>query len=187
MSIPSDFVEETAEDGAIVLRFSGDLSIASIGDLPERLQDYFCEAKRLDISDTGYVDTVGAWLIHRTARDLDAEIVGADDEAQRLIAAVAGADQPTDIRPEPIHPVMRILGDIGEATTLAFTTLTGLIGFFGAIMTGLFRLIRHPSQIRWNAVIQRFDVVGVRSLGIIGLMSFLIGLVIAQQGAVQLR
>ena len=35
-------------------------------------------------------------------------------------------------------------------------------------------------------MVQRFDVVGVRALGIIGLMSFLIGIVIAQQGAVQL-
>ena len=37
---------------------------------------------------------------------------------------------------------------------------------------------------RWS---QRFDVVGVRALGIIGLMSFLIGIVIGQQGAVQLE
>ena len=35
-------------------------------------------------------------------------------------------------------------------------------------------------------MVQRFDVVGVRALGIIGLMSFLIGIVIAQQGSVQL-
>jgi len=36
-------------------------------------------------------------------------------------------------------------------------------------------------------VVQHFDMVGVRALGIVGLMSFLIGIVIAQQGAVQLR
>ena len=105
MSIPSDFVEETAEDGAVTLHFSGDLSIASVGDLPERLREYEGEAQRIDISDTGYTDTVGAWLIHRTARDMEAEIVGAGDHAQRLIAAVAGADQPTEIRPEPANPV----------------------------------------------------------------------------------
>lgn len=34
---------------------------------------------------------------------------------------------------------------------------------------------------------QRFEVVGVTALGIIGLMSFLIGIVIAQQGSVQLQ
>src|SRR3546814_8166938 len=40
---------------------------------------------------------------------------------------------------------------------------------------------------RFNATVHRFEVVGVSALGIIGLMSFLIGIVIAQQGAVQLR
>jgi phospholipid/cholesterol/gamma-HCH transport system permease protein len=48
-------------------------------------------------------------------------------------------------------------------------------------------ILRHPGRFRWNAVIQRFEVVGVSALGIIGLMSFLIGIVIAQQGAVQLQ
>src|SRR3546814_7083773 len=47
--------------------------------------------------------------------------------------------------------------------------------------------MRHTRRFRINAVVQRFEVVGVSALGIIGLMSFLIGIVIAQQGAVQLR
>ena len=48
-------------------------------------------------------------------------------------------------------------------------------------------LIRRPKRFRLNSVVQRFDVVGVRALGIIGLMSFLIGIVVGQQGAVQLQ
>jgi phospholipid/cholesterol/gamma-HCH transport system permease protein len=37
-----------------------------------------------------------------------------------------------------------------------------------------------------NAIVRQFEVVGVEALAIIGLMSFLIGIVIAQQGAIQL-
>ena len=48
-------------------------------------------------------------------------------------------------------------------------------------------IIRRPKKFRLNAVVQRFDLVGVRALGIIGLMTFLIGIVIGQQGAVQLK
>ena len=50
-----------------------------------------------------------------------------------------------------------------------------------------FILMMNPGRFRWHAVVQHFDMVGVRALGIVGLMSFLIGIVIAQQGAVQLR
>ncbi|MGI9360910.1 MAG: ABC transporter permease [Parasphingorhabdus sp.] len=187
MADTSDFVEEETGEGVSVLRFSGDLSIATIDDLPERLRDYGTDFQQIDLSDTGYIDTVGAWLIHRTARDSGAEIIGANEDAERLIAAVSQADHDVEVRPVPPNPVKRVLNEIGEAVTTAFSTLGGLIGFFGAILISLGALIMHPRRIRWNAVIQRFDVVGVRALGIIGLMSFLIGMVIAQQGAVQLR
>ena len=187
MAIPSDFVEETGADGAAVLRFSGDLSIASVGDLPERLHNYNGSYSKIDISDCGYVDTVGAWLVYRTARDTNAEIIGASDQANRLIVAVSSVDQSADVRPSMPNPFFRVLSEVGEATSTAFSTMVGLIGFFGAVVSSAIFLLFHPRRIRWNAVIQRFDVVGVRALGIVGLMSFLIGLVIAQQGAVQLR
>jgi phospholipid/cholesterol/gamma-HCH transport system permease protein len=40
---------------------------------------------------------------------------------------------------------------------------------------------------RWPAIIRQMEVVGVNAIGIVGLMSFLVGIVVAQQGAVQLR
>jgi phospholipid/cholesterol/gamma-HCH transport system permease protein len=64
--------------------------------------------------------------------------------------------------------------------------LLGLLAFFGALVVAAGQVIANPRRFRWNAVIQRFEVVGVSALGIIGLMSFLIGIVIAQQGSVQL-
>src|SRR5688500_8733061 len=66
-------------------------------------------------------------------------------------------------------------------------TMVGLLGFFGALLISIWNIIQHPRRFRYNAVVTRFDIVGVHALGIIGLMSFLVGIVIAQQGAVQLR
>ena len=62
-----------------------------------------------------------------------------------------------------------------------------LIGFLGAILIAMMGSIRHPSRIRGKALVRQIELVGIDSLGIIALMSFLIGIVIAQQGAVQLR
>jgi phospholipid/cholesterol/gamma-HCH transport system permease protein len=79
------------------------------------------------------------------------------------------------------------LDELGEWVSEAGTTLVGLVGFLGSVLIGFAAIIRRPKRFRVNAVIQRFDVVGVRALGIVGLMSFLIGVVVGQQGAVQLE
>ncbi|HEX7753355.1 MAG TPA: ABC transporter permease, partial [Novosphingobium sp.] len=57
----------------------------------------------------------------------------------------------------------------------------------GALLIAFGGILRHPSRFRGKALVHQMELVGVNSLGIIGLMSFLIGIVIAQQGAVQLR
>jgi phospholipid/cholesterol/gamma-HCH transport system permease protein len=66
-------------------------------------------------------------------------------------------------------------------------TMLGLLGFLGATVVVGFTLLRHPGRLRLNAIVQRLEVVGVSALWIIGLMSFLVGIVIAQQGSVQLE
>jgi phospholipid/cholesterol/gamma-HCH transport system permease protein len=61
------------------------------------------------------------------------------------------------------------------------------IGFLGETLVAVGRLLVHPKRFRWRSLIRQFELVGISALGIIGLMSFLIGIVIAQQGAAQLR
>ena len=56
----------------------------------------------------------------------------------------------------------------------------------GALLLSVGSLLRHPKRFRWLALVRQLELVGVSALPIIGLMSFLIGIVIAQQGAVQL-
>jgi len=63
----------------------------------------------------------------------------------------------------------------------------GIIGFLGAILVSAGQLIRNPRRMRMKALVRQVELVGVSALAIIGLMSFLVGIVIAQQGAVQLQ
>ncbi len=185
MSLRADFEERDGEGGR-TLAFNGSLSITQIGDISRRLRDVG-DVSVLDISDIEHLDTVGAWLLVRTARDAEANIVGGDDDANRLIEEVRRADEPVAVERPHGPPFRAMLAELGEATIVGISSFMGLIGFFGQTVLSMGRLLAHPRRIRWNALIQRFDVVGVRALGIVGLMSFLIGVVIAQQGAVQLR
>jgi phospholipid/cholesterol/gamma-HCH transport system permease protein len=178
---------ETNRDGRRVLQFQGDLVLPRLGPMPTRLDRLKGRGFVLDLSGVGKMDTIGAWIIHRTARQRDGEILGASEAVATLLRQVEAADQPVKVRPDPPPAFSRVLGQMGSATMLAAETMLGLIGFFGAMLASFASVARHPRRFRVNAVVQRFEVVGVHAFGIIGLMSFLVGIVIAQQGAVQLR
>ncbi|WP_294393424.1 MlaE family lipid ABC transporter permease subunit [uncultured Sphingomonas sp.] len=184
MTAPADY---TLSDDGRTLRFTGALTLARIGDLPQRLDNVATTPQQIDLSGIERMDTVGAWLIHRMARDHDIAIQGANDDESHLLEQVAAADKPLKIRPDARSSFTRVLDEVGSATIAAARTLLNLIAFFGAVLITMADLVRHPRRIRWNAVVRQFEVVGVDALGIVGLMSFLIGVVIAQQGAIQLR
>ncbi|MEA1072154.1 MlaE family lipid ABC transporter permease subunit [Sphingomonas sp. LY160] len=141
----------------------------------------------IDVAGVEKIDTVGAWLLHRAVRDRNASVVGASESVQALLDQVAEADSPVKVRPDRRGGVTRTLDELGGWVAESGKTMKGLVGFLGAVLIGFATIIRRPKRFRLNAVIQRFDVVGVRALGIIGLMTFLIGIVIGQQGAVQLQ
>lgn len=170
-----------------VVRLAGRLTLGRIGDLPQRLSSLSESPSAIDIHDVERMDTVGAWLVHRLARDSGAEIEGASEEAARLLAEVAAADQGTQVHADRTHPLVRVLNDVGNSVYDALANFVGMVGFLGATVLGLFGLLFHPSRFRLNAIVSHFKAVGVDALGIIGLMSFLIGVVIAQQGATQLE
>lgn len=185
MSAAADY-SRTADGDADALHFTGALTLSQLGDVPSRLKNE-APAARIDITDVHRMDTIGAWLIYRLARDFDAEVVGADEDEANLLDQVSRADKPVKVRPDRTPPLIRVLAQVGEATNSAFRSMLGLVGFFGALLIATWNVITHPRRFRYNAVVHRFEVVGVHALGIVGLMSFLVGIVIAQQGAVQLR
>ena len=187
MADAADFTFDQQQNGEGIIRFSGRLAIATISDLDDRLRALSEPIKQIDLSQMDHIDTVGAWLIYRTAKEHGAEIIGADSDAKRLIEAVSGVDQSEPVAPKHVSSLARFLGEVGGGVVVAFTTLLHFLGFVGQVVKAAFTLMLNPRRFRWHAVVQHFDMVGVRALGIVGLMSFLIGIVIAQQGAVQLR
>jgi phospholipid/cholesterol/gamma-HCH transport system permease protein len=169
-----------------VYRVAGALTITRAA-TTQREIDALPDPVTIDLSEIDRMDTVGAWIVYRTVRDRGAKVIGASRDEVSLLKQVGDFDEPAQVRPEEKPGLIRVLTEIGEAMTDAGRTLVGLVAFFGATLIGFGNVIRRPRKFRVNAVVQRFDVVGVRALGIIGLMSFLIGIVIAQQGSVQLE
>ena len=61
------------------------------------------------------------------------------------------------------------------------------LAFFGLVISTLGRAIRNPRRLRLIPLVHHMEKAGLDALPIVALMTFLIGAVIAQQGAVQLQ
>jgi len=184
----ADFTLTEGEGGAgATLALTGPLRVGSLGNLDERIEAAGGEFAYVDLGGVSSIDTSGAWLALRIAEENGAEITGASDKAERLIRAVSAAreSEPAEL---PKYGLMdRILEQVGAVVTGWGAGIVQVMGFLGEMLISLGTLIRHPSRFRVTALVRQMQLVGVDSIGIIGLMSFLVGIVIAQQGAIQLR
>src|SRR3954466_13084547 len=110
---------DAVEDGRRVLHFEGDLTLPRLGPLPTRLDRLKGRGFLLDLSGVERMDTIGAWLVHRTARQRDGEILRANEEQQVRLAQVAEANKPVKVHPDQPPAFTRVLDEVGAATAMA--------------------------------------------------------------------
>ena len=182
----ADFSVEEG-DGRSRMVLAGPLLISSIGALDRKLREYDGEVSEIDLGGTEKIDTVGAWTVLRFARLKDAEIVGASDKARRLIDAVEGAESSADIEPPRHRLSLRVPERVGELVVEFGQGVRRMVGFTGELLAAIGGTFAHPSRFRTKAFVRQLELTAVTALPIVGLMSFLIGIVVAQQGAAQLK
>jgi phospholipid/cholesterol/gamma-HCH transport system permease protein len=61
------------------------------------------------------------------------------------------------------------------------------LGFIGELVSRGGRLLLLPWRIRWREVVAEVEAAGLRALGIVGLLSFLVGMVMAYQAGATLQ
>src|SRR5437868_8963972 len=145
MSVTAD-LSQNVEDGACVLRFSGNLTLLRVRKLTEQLNEVTTDDLTVDLSEVERMDTVGAWLIHKLQRDRGAKLVGATREQQVLIDHVAKADQPVEVQRARPLALVRVVSQVGEWTNNFLHTLVGMLGFFGSMLISFGNIIRHPRR-----------------------------------------
>ncbi|GGZ06571.1 ABC transporter permease [Novosphingobium colocasiae] len=184
----ADFtVLEGEGPGAGTLVLKGPLRIHSIGNLETRLAALDTPLAGIDLGDVSDIDTTGAWLVASYAQGRGLSITGQSPQAEALLGAVGSIGVEEEVAP-PWQPFgRRTVGELGALVIAWGKGLVQALGFLGELILAIGQAFRHPSQFRRTALIHHMQHVGINSLWIIGLMSFLIGIVIAQQGAVQLQ
>lgn len=193
------WLEIAQGDDALVLQAGGRWLVASAAELDRSLNrlDTLAAATtvRIDLARIEMLDTVGAWLVLRTCRRFEGRGVTASIENvpqafAPLLDQVAKAEPPERV-PVPrlgfAHALRAALEFVGEETFKFLEAARELLGFFGLVCIAVLRAFREPARLRTVSVVAQMQRAGVSALPIVGLLSFLIGVVLTFQGADQLR
>jgi phospholipid/cholesterol/gamma-HCH transport system permease protein len=148
---------------------------------------------RIDMGEVAAIDSGGAWLLHRQILRWqeaggEIELVRASDAQASLLERVAieGEERAPLARPgEGAFKELAIR--TGDATMRIAREAEALVAFVGAVAATWGRAWRRPGRIRLVSTVYHIERIGIDALPIVGLLAFLIGVVLAFQGADQLR
>lgn len=188
---PPDLTSSPATDARDV-RCAGTWTVRTIADVEPRLTHVPWPSSgevTIDASGVSLLDTSGAWLLHRTVRELaargcTARIVGMRPEFSSLLELIATREIPLSA---PAPPMPGRLERLGRHTWAGVTGGAGYLVFVGETAIALLHALRHPQRLRWRPILHNVQTAGLEALPITGLLSFLMGVVIAYQGADQLQ
>ncbi|MCA0406420.1 MAG: ABC transporter permease [Proteobacteria bacterium] len=192
MAAPSAKIVPGAAGDATV-ELTGDWVAAESPALEALVASFRPSARALRLNGQGIesLDTLGAYLLTKLRRQLEAEnrvvtITGLSTAAETLVAEVSETPPHVEPRPEGVS-AFSLLADIGEAVVNAGRDFLDGVAFLGAVMLAMGRLVTGRSRLRLPAVVNQLERVGLRGVPIVTLISFLVGAIIAQQSIFQLR
>jgi phospholipid/cholesterol/gamma-HCH transport system permease protein len=180
-------------DSAVLeVRCAGAWTVHGIAELEERLQTRSWPDGGdvvIDGSAISVLDTSGAWLLHRTVRAMEKQgrkvrVQGLRGEFSSLLQLIASREIPADVA--TLTPPTR-LTRLGQHAWSGLLGTLGYLSFVGESFTVLLRVLMQPRRLRWRPILHNVQTAGVEALPITGLLSFLMGIVIAYQGADQLQ
>jgi phospholipid/cholesterol/gamma-HCH transport system permease protein len=172
------------------LKCSGHWTVGSLATLRsgmERMALPSGHELTVDGSAIDAMDSAGAWLLLQIRRRIEAgggtlSMQGFPPTSRQLLEFVSSEASEAAAVPAQRKPaaVMDRVSGIGE-------DLINFLAFIGEVVMSLLRGLRHPGRVRWQEILDDMYQTGIKALPIVGLLSFLMGVVIAYQGAVQLK
>lgn len=180
--------------GAAELRLAGTLSFADAALLWQDVRKRIASAHRgqtlnFDVSRVSSVDGAAmALLVHLRAelkrRGVASEFIGAEGHVEQMIHLYRG-----DVKPKrrKRQKPRSMFDQIGHATMDVVLELKLVLAFFGQLLVAGGRVLRSPLSVNWRDVTFTMERAGADAVPIVIVINFLVGFVMAFQGAVQLK
>ncbi len=186
-------ITTTTATDRVKVTASGTWTIAFAGELEAMVERVPATANaEIDLGAIERLDTFGAWLIERLLRQwrdrgAKAELTSVPDRFRELLHEVGDANRlaPSEELERPA--LIAWIERIGEGVAAFLGELFFFIDMFGAVMVSAGRAIVRPRFSSLTSVVHHLDRVGWQAIGIIVLITFLIGCIVSQQGIYNFR
>lgn len=186
------WIEIQRNGGTARLTAGGDWTIEHIGELYQKVESATiarAENAVLDFSKIDKVDTAGAHLIRQLSEQGTTEKKPEISTNKRVDAILSTLNR---YQPEPCtgRPQINFLYDkiagMGRGVVWAIELTACFVMFIGNITSTLASFIFRPARFRAGLTAAQIELNGLNGIPIVVLIAFLIGIVVAYQGAWQL-
>lgn len=189
----------SSQSGGLQIDADGDWTFDHVAGLDGREADILMLAKRIgegsariSLDGVTSMDTSGAWLLHRLGSRLSAlgwavDMPLGDPRHRSLLAEVRRSAFATPSEPVLPGGLIRLVAGLGKGTIDVAIEGARLLSFFGWTVSTLARSLFSPGRLRLTSLTHHLEQTCLNALPIVGLIAFLIGVVMAYQGADQLK
>lgn len=197
MSVPSLSFQKSSQRETIIV-FAGPWCIWTLDSYYKNFQETI-ESTAIqeiniifDLSKVSKLDTAGALFLRGLRKNLERNkhvvtFQDASDEVYQIFELI----EQYSLEPRPpqkkLSPFLTFIMNVGKATFRLKAFSLQLLSFLGEVVIVFARSLGRKVPFRTTAFFAHLQDVGLNALPIVGLISFLIGIVLAYQGVTQLR
>jgi len=180
--------------GEYILVFNAPLSYDNAGAVWEGLNHFLREENPsslvVDLSATPRIDSAGIALLRAIQRicerrRLELRFESIPPSALHFLTLIEKKEPPAPEKP-PLTTA-RLITLLGFLVLHAWDEVVGFYRFCREFIVYSIRDLHHTRRFRWNEMLYYLQLTGANAMSIVFLLSFLLGLVMAFQAAVQLR
>ncbi len=150
-----------------------------------RLRRVAFDSTQLGAWDTSLLAFVVRIIRSGSARGIEIDSSGLPEGVQHLLRLVES--KPSRSTSEAVSRWRAMLHNLGTATLSFFEAGLSLFDFVGLTVLAFLKLLTGRARMRFSDLMFQVQACGVQALGILSLISFLVGTILAFMGAVQLR
>ncbi len=192
MKNPKGWLEVGRADNTMRISAGGFWTIDQVSELQPAVDGLVVDGAadtEVDFHRIERMDTAGAYLAAQLldrCDDSSACQVYSNQTVDSILETVRRYKTSAVSRPPALNTFYELIGRIGKATLDALDLAACFVVFIGAITRHLIITVARPARFRFSHTMTQIELSGFNAIPIISLISFLIGIVIAYQGALQL-